>query len=76
MRTRSGGGWTFYSGHGDSGDEQVVSGLKRYLQDFVRVTAAAKSRQGAMDEMKRFNPGYAQEDFLLRFSVDFHVKET
>jgi hypothetical protein len=26
------------------------------------------------DEMKALFPGFAQEDFLLRYSVEFHVK--
>jgi glyoxylase-like metal-dependent hydrolase (beta-lactamase superfamily II) len=69
-------GWTLYCGHGDSGDGQLVGDMKRYLQAFLEVTTAAKSRQEAMDEMKVLFPGFAQEDFLLRYSVDFHVKET
>jgi glyoxylase-like metal-dependent hydrolase (beta-lactamase superfamily II) len=75
-RVASEGGWTFYCGHGDSGDERLVSNMKRYLQTFLQVTTAAKSRQEAMDEMKALFPGFAQEDFLLRYSVEFHVKET
>jgi glyoxylase-like metal-dependent hydrolase (beta-lactamase superfamily II) len=75
-RVASEGGWTFYCGHGDSGDERLVSNMKQYLQTFLQVTTAAKSRQEAMDEMKALFPGFAQEDFLLRYSVEFHVKET
>jgi glyoxylase-like metal-dependent hydrolase (beta-lactamase superfamily II) len=75
-RVASEGGWIFYCGHGDSGDERLVSNMKQYLQTFLQVTTAAKSRQEAMDEMKALFPGFAQEDFLLRYSVEFHVKET
>jgi glyoxylase-like metal-dependent hydrolase (beta-lactamase superfamily II) len=72
----SGGGWSFYCGHGESGDERLVSNMKKYLETFVEVTSAAKTRREAIDKMKELFPGFAQEDFLLLHSVNFHVKGT
>ena len=69
-------GWSFYCGHGESGDERLVSNMKDYLETFVEVTSAAKTRQEAIDKMKELFPGFAQEDFLLLHSVNFHVKGT
>jgi hypothetical protein len=47
----------------------------RYIDDFTRVVASATVREQAMDEMTRLYPNYAEADFLLRNSVDFHVPE-
>ena len=47
----------------------------RYIDHFTRVVASATVREQAMDEMPRLYPNYAEADFLLRNSVDFHVPE-
>ncbi len=48
--------------------------MKNYLETFIEVTSAAESRQAAMTKMKELFPGFAQDDFLLLHSVNFHVK--
>jgi glyoxylase-like metal-dependent hydrolase (beta-lactamase superfamily II) len=75
-RVASNGGWSFYCGHGESGDKRLVDDMKKYLETFVEVTSAAKTRQEAINRIKALFPGFAQEDFLLLHSVNFHVKET
>jgi hypothetical protein len=50
--------------------------MKAYLQAFVLVTSAATSRQAAIERMKELFPGFAQDDFLLVHSVNFHVPES
>lgn len=67
--------WTFYAGHGGAGDRTLLGNMKAYLRKFLEVTAAATTRQAAIDEMKQAFPGFAQDDFLLVHSVDFHVTE-
>lgn len=74
-RIASDRGWSFYCGHGESGDERLVGNMKDYLET-VEVTSAAKTRQEATNKMKVLFPGFAQEDFLLHHSINFHVKET
>jgi hypothetical protein len=49
--------------------------MKAYLQTFVEVTSAAESWQAAIERMKELFPGFAQDDFLLVHSVNFHVQE-
>jgi hypothetical protein len=49
--------------------------MKEYLQTFLKVTSAALSRQAAITRMKELFPGFAQDDFLLVHSVNFHVNE-
>jgi glyoxylase-like metal-dependent hydrolase (beta-lactamase superfamily II) len=68
------GEWTFYCGHGGEGNRNVVREMKAYLQTFVDVTSVAESRRTAIERMKELFPGYAQDDFLLVFSVNFHVQ--
>lgn len=74
-KTTSEGSWTFYAGHGGQGDESLVKNMKDYLEKFLEVTAKAKSRKEAIDKMKELFPGFAQEDFLLVHSINFHVKD-
>ncbi|WP_028864133.1 MBL fold metallo-hydrolase [Psychromonas aquimarina] len=68
--------WTFYAGHGQSGDQTLVTNMKGYLQQFLDITESEKTQQGAMDRLIDAFPGFAQEDFLLIHSVNYHVKES
>jgi|SRR5208282_2009777 len=70
------GEWTFYCGHGSEGKRGVLSNMKEYLQTFLKVTSAAQSREEAIEKMKQSFPGFAEDDFLLVQSINFHVKET
>jgi glyoxylase-like metal-dependent hydrolase (beta-lactamase superfamily II) len=69
------GDWTFYCGHGSEGKRETLSNMKGYLQTFLKVTSAAGSREEAIEKMKRSFPGFAEDDFLLVQSVNFHVTE-
>ncbi|MCG8049038.1 MAG: MBL fold metallo-hydrolase [Candidatus Thiodiazotropha endolucinida] len=66
---------TVYPGHGDPTDISVFRTMIEYIEDFQRITATATSREDAMGEMVRRYPNYKEADFLLKNSVDFHVKE-
>jgi len=63
-----------YPGHGDPTDIKLFDTLIHYIDNFNRITAAAKSKEEAMDEMKALYPDYKEVDFLLKYSVDNHVK--
>jgi len=75
-RETGGEGWTFYCGHGREGGHEVVTNMQHYLETFIAVTSAAESRRAAIMKMKELFPGFAQDDFLLLHSVNFHVKES
>lgn len=68
--------WTFYAGHGQSGDQTLVTNMKGYLQQFLKITASETTQQGAMDRLTAAFPGFAQDDFLLVHSVNYHVNES
>jgi len=70
------GGWTFYCGHGAEGDERLITAMKHYLQTFVAVTSASETPNAALTKMKELVQEFAQDDFLLPHSVNFHVNET
>ncbi len=63
-----------YPGHGAPTDMTVFPQMIRYIDDFLRVTAEAKSRTEAMQKMIALYPDYAQADFFLKYSVENHVK--
>jgi glyoxylase-like metal-dependent hydrolase (beta-lactamase superfamily II) len=69
------GDWTLYCGHGSQGPKELIGNMKDYLQTFLKVTSTAQSRQAAIARMKELFPGFAQDDFLLVHSVNFHVNE-
>jgi glyoxylase-like metal-dependent hydrolase (beta-lactamase superfamily II) len=66
---------TVYPGHGDPTDMSIFDAMIRYIDDFVRVTSRAKSRQEAMQAMIALYPDYQQADFFLKYSVEHFVKE-
>ncbi len=65
---------TVYPGHGDSSDLKLFAELIQYIDDFQRITSNTTSKEDAMSEMKKLYPDYGEADFLLKNSVDFHVK--
>jgi glyoxylase-like metal-dependent hydrolase (beta-lactamase superfamily II) len=65
---------TVYPGHGDPTDMGLFDHMIRYIDDFVHITAAAKSRDEAMRKMQALYPDYQQADFFLKYSVENHVK--
>lgn len=62
-----------YPGHGDPGDMRIFDPSVRYIDDFLRVTAAAKTPEEAMARMVALYPGYKQADFFLKYSAMEHV---
>jgi glyoxylase-like metal-dependent hydrolase (beta-lactamase superfamily II) len=62
-----------YPGHGAPTDMSVFDAMVRYIDDFLRVTASARSRDDAMHSMIALYPDYAQADFFLKYSVMNHV---
>lgn len=65
---------TVYPGHGDATDMTLFDEMIRYIDDFLRVTARARSREQAMSDMIALYPDYLQADFFLKYSVENHVK--
>jgi len=63
-----------YPGHGEPTDMTMFDTMVRYLDDFTRITAAANSRQEAMQAMMALYPDYKEADFFLKYSVDNHVR--
>ena len=66
---------TIYPGHGEKTDVSLFDKLTKYIVTFENVTSKAKTKKQAMAEMQKLYPTYKQADFLLLYSVDFHVKE-
>lgn len=66
---------TIYPGHGDKADIGLLDTLVKYIDNFRRIVASAKSKQEAMAKMKSLYKGYAEAGFLLKYSVDEHFKK-
>jgi glyoxylase-like metal-dependent hydrolase (beta-lactamase superfamily II) len=66
---------TVYPGHGAPTDMGLFDAMIHYLDDFVRVTSGASSREEAMRQMIGLYPDYQQADFFLKYSVEHFVKE-
>jgi len=62
-----------YPGHGDPSDMRIFDPSVRYIDDFLRVTAEAKTPEEAMAKMVALYPGYKQADFFLKYSALEHV---
>jgi len=63
-----------YPGHGEPTDISLFDRMIRYIDDFLRVTSHARSREEAMQEMETLYPGYGEADFFLKYSIENHVK--
>ena len=66
---------TIYPGHGDLADMSLFGELINYIEDFQQVVSNADSKEDAMTEMEKLYPDYAEADFLLKNSIDFHYKD-
>jgi len=64
-----------YPGHGAPGDMTMFDDMIRYIDDFVRITAQAHTRDEAMRAMMDLYPDYAQANFFLKYSVANHVRD-
>lgn len=65
---------TVYPGHGDVTDMSMFDEMVQYIDDYVRVTKAAKSREQAMAEMVALYPQWGEANFFLKYSIENHVK--
>jgi predicted amidohydrolase YtcJ len=63
-----------YPGHGDPAGMSLLDTTMQYIDDFVRIVSAAKSRSAATQEMTALYPDYRQADFFLKYSIENHVK--
>lgn len=64
-----------YPGHGPQADLSLFDRVKSYIEDFERITSAAKTRAEAMMAMENLYPDYGQKDFLLLNSVNAKIPE-
>jgi glyoxylase-like metal-dependent hydrolase (beta-lactamase superfamily II) len=63
-----------YPGHGMPADITLFDILVTYIDDFNHITSTSKSKDEAMRKMKALYPDYKEADFLLKYSVDNHMK--
>ncbi|HEY6926550.1 MAG TPA: MBL fold metallo-hydrolase [Steroidobacteraceae bacterium] len=63
-----------YPGHGAPTDMSLFDRMIRYIDDFLRVTSRARSREEAMHEMESLYPDYGEADFFLKYSIENHVR--
>jgi glyoxylase-like metal-dependent hydrolase (beta-lactamase superfamily II) len=63
-----------YPGHGKPADLGLFDTLTQYIDDFNRITSTAKSKEEAMKKMEALYPDYKEAGFLLKYSVDNHMK--
>jgi len=66
---------TVYPGHGDPTDMRVFRNMIEYIENFQRITVNATSKEEAMEKMKKLYPDYKEAGFLLKNSIDFHVRD-
>jgi len=66
---------TVYPGHGEVTDMSMFDTVMRYIDDYTRITLAAKTRSEAMQQMTALYPGWGEADFFLKYSLENHVKE-
>jgi len=63
-----------YPGHGKPADITLFDTLVEYIDDFNHITSTAKSKEQAMKKMEALYPEYKEAGFLLKYSVDNHMK--
>jgi glyoxylase-like metal-dependent hydrolase (beta-lactamase superfamily II) len=66
---------TVYPGHGEVTDMSMFDTVMAYIDDYTRITLAAKTRREAMAQMTALYPGWGEADFFLKYSLENHVKE-
>lgn len=66
---------TVYPGHGKVTNMDIFDEMVGYIDNYVRITKAAKTREEALDKMTALYPDYGEADFFLYYSVMNHVKE-
>lgn len=63
-----------YPGHGKPANVELFDTLVAYIDDFIHITSTASSKQAASQKMKALYPDYKEADFLLKYSIDNHMK--
>jgi glyoxylase-like metal-dependent hydrolase (beta-lactamase superfamily II) len=63
-----------YPGHGELTDMGLFDRMVGYIDDFTRITSAARSREAAFRSMQALYPDYEQADFFLKYSIENHVR--
>ena len=63
-----------FPGHGPETTIELFGQVKKYIEDFEGVISKATSREDAMSKMQQLYPDHKESDFLLKNSVDFHIK--
>lgn len=64
---------TIYPGHGSSSDVKLFDVVLKYISDFESIIKKSESKDKAIAEMKELYPTWEQADFLLPYSVDYHI---
>jgi glyoxylase-like metal-dependent hydrolase (beta-lactamase superfamily II) len=64
-----------YPGHGAVADARLFDSMVAYIDDFLRITASARTRAEATEQMKARYPDWAEADFFLKYSIENHVRE-
>lgn len=68
-----------YPGHGPDSDSQLFDLVLGYLENFEATIKTSDTKEEAKDKMKALYPSWEQSDFLLLYSVEYHMglkKET
>lgn len=63
-----------YPGHGKPAGIKLFGTLVTYIDDFNHITSTVKSKEEAMRKMKALYPDYKEAGFLLKYSIDNHMK--
>ena len=66
-------GVTIYPGHGAPSSPVLFDRVLQYINDFQETIAVTTSKEQAMSRMREIYPDWEQDDFLLLYSVDFHM---
>lgn len=64
---------TIYPGHGKSLDAQLFDVVLKYISNFESTIQNSDSKDEAYTKMKELYPEWEQADFLLLYSVDYHM---
>ena len=48
--------------------------MVQYIDDYVRITRAAKTPEEAQQKMEALYPEWGEADFFLKYSIENHVE--
>lgn len=65
---------TIYPGHGNSSDTNLFDVVLKYISDFESTIQNSESKEEANAKMRELYPDWEQGDFLLLYSVDYHME--